>query len=100
MKFNLYYSALNNLSADELIRRLKDRDRTQRHIIITPDKSSLYFERKLFALLNEQSFFDVTTTTLSRFANTKRRFIELTLEVHSGECIVHSCGICYANELK
>ena len=69
MKFNLYYSSLNMLSADNLIKDLKNRDKGQQHIIITPDKSSLYYERRLFALLNEQSFFDVSTTTLSRFAN-------------------------------
>jgi len=66
---NIYHSELNTISADKLIESLKDRDRNQKHIIITPDKSSLYYERKLFSLTNEDSFFDVTTTTLSRFAN-------------------------------
>lgn len=69
MKLKIFHSALNSLSADSLIRSLKDRDRSQKHIIITPDKSSLTYERKLFSILNEDSFFDVTTTTLSRFAN-------------------------------
>lgn len=69
MNFNLYYADFNSLSADELIRRLKDRNKNQRHIIITPDKASLYYERRLFTLLQEESFFDVMTTTLSRFAN-------------------------------
>ena len=69
MKFNLYYSDLNRLSADKLILDLKNRDRNQKHIIISPDKQSLYYERRLFALLQEQSFFDVSSTTLSRFAN-------------------------------
>lgn len=69
MKLKLYYSAINSLSADGLISTLKNRDKSQKHIIITPDKSSLYYERKLFEILNEDSFFDVATTTLSRFAN-------------------------------
>ena len=69
MKLNIYYSQLNSISADEMIKTLKDRNRDQKHIIITPDKSSLYYERKLFSLLDEDSFFDVSTTTLSRFAN-------------------------------
>ena len=69
MKLNLYHAALNSISADKLIESLKDRDRSQKHIIITPDKSSLYYERRLFSILSEESFFDITTTTLSRFAN-------------------------------
>jgi len=69
MKLNLYHACLNSISADGLIKTLKNRDKSQKHIIITPDKSSLYYERKLFSILNEESFFDVSTTTLSRFAN-------------------------------
>ena len=50
MNFNIYYSQLNSIAADGLIKTLHNRDKSQKHIIITPDKSSLYFERKMFFL--------------------------------------------------
>ena len=65
----IYYSALNQISSESVIKSLKNRDRTKKHIIITPDRASLKYEKQLFSITEESSFFDVTVTTLSRFCN-------------------------------
>ena len=40
-----------------------------KHIIFTPDRMTLQVEEGLFEFLNEQCFFDVDVTTLTRFTN-------------------------------
>ncbi len=65
----IFYSSLNSIASDGLLKSLKNRDKSKRHIIITPDRASLSYEKKLFSVLGESSFFDVQTTTLSRFCN-------------------------------
>ena len=60
MNFNIYHSQLNSIASDGLIRTLINRDKSQKHIIITPDKSSLYYERKLFSLLRCPSIIFLT----------------------------------------
>ena len=69
MLVKIFHSPLSTVAEDNLILSLKNRDKSQKHIIVTPDKKSLYYEKRMFSLLNEDAFFDVTTTTLSRFAN-------------------------------
>ncbi len=100
MKINLYYSSLNSLSADRLIADLKNRNRSQKHIIITPDKSSLYYERKLFQILQESSFFDVSATTLSRFANGVIGTGHNILSKQGGVLIVKRILLEHKSELK
>lgn len=65
----IFYSPLNEISSNGVIELLKSRDKTKRHIIITPDRASLNYEKKIFSLTNESSFFDVSVTTLTRFCN-------------------------------
>lgn len=100
MKFNLYHSSLNGLSADRLIADLRNRDRSKKHIIITTDKSSLYYERKLFQILQESSFFDISVTTLSRFANSVIGAGHNILTKQGGVLIVKRILLEHKSELK
>ncbi len=88
MQVKIYHSALNMEAENKLILDLSERDKTQNHIIVTPDKKSLYYEKKLFSLLNEDSFFDITTTTLSRFANKINNTNEKVLSKQGGVLII------------
>lgn len=65
----LYHASLNSISSEEVLKLLKFRNRNEKHIIITPDRANLNYEKKLFSITGESSFFDVTITTLSRFCN-------------------------------
>ena len=65
----IYYAPLNSISSDEVLGLLKNRNKKETHIIITPDRANLNFEKKLFSVTGESSFFDVSVTTLSRFCN-------------------------------
>lgn len=88
MKVKIYYSELSSVAEEKLIKDLKNRDRAQSHVIITPDKKSLFYEKKLFSLLDEKAFFDVTTTTLSRFANKTNGNTEKILTKQGGVLII------------
>ncbi len=87
----IYYSSLNSISAEGLLASLKNRDKNKKHIIITPDRASLNYEQKLFSILEEGSFFDIQTTTLSRFCNSiikKSGLTQKVLSKMSGVAIV------------
>lgn len=100
MLVKIFHSPLSTVAEDNLILSLKNRDKSQRHIIVTPDKKSLYYEKKLFSLLNEDAFFDVTTTTLSRFANKINDKSEKILTKQGGVLIVKKILNDYVDQLK
>lgn len=88
MSLKIYHSHLSCKADEKLIKDLTSRDRNQSHIIITPDKKSLFYEKKLYSLIGEDAFFDVTTTTLSRFANRINGAGEKILTKQGGVLIV------------
>lgn len=100
MQTFIYYATLNSMAEDNLIKNLKNRDREKKHIIITPDKKSLFYEKRLFSLLEEEAFFDVTTTTLSRFANKVNNKTERILTKQGGVLIIKKILNEYASNLK
>lgn len=100
MKIKIYHSAINKLADEKLIKELAGRDKTKTHIIITPDKMSLHFEKKLYSLLGEEAFFDVYTTTLSRFANKVNGGNGRILTKQGGVLIVKKILNEYSHQLK
>ena len=100
MLVKIFHSPLSTVAEDNLILSLKNRDKSQKHIIVTPDKKSLYYEKRMFSLLNEDAFFDVTTTTLSRFANKINNRNERILTKQGGVLIIKKILNDHINELK
>ena len=100
MLVKIFHSPLSTVAEDNLILSLKNRDKSQKHIIVTPDKKSLYYEKRMFSLLNEDAFFDVTTTTLSRFANKINNKNERILTKQGGVLIIKKILNDHINELK
>lgn len=68
MKVNLYTALINEISKHQLFLKLKNRNKSEQHIIICPDRCTLNIEKELFEVLNEKCFFDLSVITLSRLA--------------------------------
>lgn len=69
MKVKLFASAINQLSKNKLLKELQHRDKTKKHIVVCPDRSTLNTEKELFAILKEDCFFDISVITLSRLSS-------------------------------
>lgn len=65
----IIYSKTNKDSAEFILRSLKGRDKTQKHIVFTPDRANLIYQNSIFDLIDEECLFDVDITTISRFAS-------------------------------
>lgn len=66
---NIIYSQTNKDSAEYILRLLKKRDKNLRHIIFTPDRANLIYQREIFDFVDEECLFDIDVTTISRFAS-------------------------------
>ena len=93
----IIYSRTNKDSAEYLLKSLKGRDKTQKHIVFTPDRANLIYQNRIFDLINEECLFDVDVTTISRFAS---RFAndEKVLSKQGGVAIVKKILIEKQNE--
>ena len=65
----IIYAKTNKDSAEQLLKSLVSRDKTQKHIVFTPDRANLIYQNSIFDLINEECLFDVDVTTISRFAS-------------------------------
>lgn len=66
---NIYYSKTVDGCLKNMLNSLQANRGETKHIIFTPDRMTLQVEEGLFEFLNEQCFFDVDVTTLTRFTN-------------------------------
>ncbi len=79
----VYLSQLNGPSKTALLRQLANRDKTQSHIIITPERCSLSVERELFDCLEESAFFDIVVSSFSRLAKQVLQNLQMTKKILS-----------------
>lgn len=68
MAVDIFYSLSNLISTNHILKSLKHRDKSAKHIVIVPDRCALNIEKKLFTILEEKCFFDIDVTTLSRLS--------------------------------
>ena len=68
MTVDLFVSQLNKISEEELLKSLKNRDKSKKHIIIAPDRCTLNIEKKLFDILDEECLVGLDVLTFSRLA--------------------------------
>ncbi len=65
----IIYSQTNKDGAEHILKLLKKRDKNIRHIVFTPDRANLMYQREIFDFVNEECLFDIDVTTISRFAS-------------------------------
>lgn len=66
---NIIYSQTIKDSSEYILGLLKNRDKNLRHVVFTPDRANLIYQREIFDFVDEQCLFDVDVTTISRFAS-------------------------------
>lgn len=69
MKVKIFVGKTNRDSLKAVVEKLKHRDKTQKHILITPDRNALNIENFVLENLSEDCVTDITISTFSRFSN-------------------------------
>ena len=69
MEVNIAIGKTNYDSFEYIIEKLKNRDRSQQHILITPDRNALNLEERIIDELGEECLTDFSVSTFTRFTN-------------------------------
>lgn len=79
----IFYSTTNKNSTEVLLKTLKNRDKTKKHLIIAPDRCALNIEKKLFALNCEECFFGVNVLSFTQLCKSTLSKLKLNKKILS-----------------
>lgn len=103
MATNIFYSTTNKNSTEILLKNLKNRDKSKKHIIIAPDRCALNIEKKLFALNCEECFFGINVLSFTQLCKSTLQKLKLnkkTLSKQSGIALIKKILIENIDKLK
>lgn len=66
MSIVMYTASTKRLASLNVLSLLKNRDRSYRHVVVTPDRCAFNIEKMLFDIVGEDSFFDIDVLTITR----------------------------------